>query len=249
MLRRPSSVRAALRVNLLKRRPISNCASRESSNAQIFQSLGATDGIHFSMRAVNGKRFLVPLWLWPVRVRLRLVVLPMIIETPRLRLRFWQDTDRAVFAAMNADPEVMDDLGGPIGVTESDAKFDRYAAALHQRGFSRWLIETHDGNFVGYTGVLKAHHPNHPLGEHFEIGWRLIRSAWGRGYATEAARAALEDSLTRVRLPEVLAYTAPENARSRAVMERLALRRDPSRDFTTRYDKGEWRGLVWFARP
>lgn len=143
----------------------------------------------------------------------------------------------------------MDDLGGPIDATESNAKFDRYAAALHQHGFGRWLIETHDGNFVGYAGVLKAQLPNHPLGEHFEIGWRLIRSAWGRGYATEAAKAALEDSFSRVRLPEVLSYTAPENARSRAVMRRLALKRDPSRDFTAQYDRGVWRGLVWFARP
>jgi RimJ/RimL family protein N-acetyltransferase len=150
---------------------------------------------------------------------------------------------------MNADPEVMHDLGGPIDVTESDAKFDRYADALQRHGFGRWLVESHAGNFVGYTGVLKAHNPNHPLGEHFEIGWRLIRSAWGNGYATEAAKAALEDSFTRVGLPEVLAYTAPENARSRAVMGRLALKRDPSRDFTAQYDKGVWRGLVWFARP
>ena len=177
------------------------------------------------------------------------VVLPMYIVTPRLRLRFWQDADRVAFAAMNADPEVMADLGGPIDVSESDSKFDRYAAALHERGFGRWLVETHDGNFVGYTGVLKVHRPNHPLGEHFEIGWRLIRTAWGKGYATEAAKAALEDSFTRIRLLEVLAYTAPENARSRAVMERLALKRDPSRDFTAKYDKGVWRGRVWYARP
>jgi RimJ/RimL family protein N-acetyltransferase len=176
-------------------------------------------------------------------------LLPMIIDTPRLHLRFWQDSDRVAFAAMNADPEVMHDLGGPIDVAESNAKFDRYAAAQHQRGFGRWLVETHDGNFVGYTGILKAHLNNHPLGEHFEIGWRLMRSDWGKGYATEAAKAALEDVFSRVRLPEVLAYTAPENVRSQAVMRRLALKRDPSRDFTAQYDKGVWQGLVWFAQP
>jgi RimJ/RimL family protein N-acetyltransferase len=172
----------------------------------------------------------------------------MSIDTSRLRLRFWQDSDRAAFAAMNADPEVMHDLGGPIEIVESNAKFDRYAAAQHQYGFGRWLVETHDGSFVGYAGILKAQHPNHPLGEHFEIGWRLVRSAWGKGYATEPAKAALEDAFSRVRLPEVLAYTAPDNARSQAVMRRLALTRDPSRDFTARYEKGEWWGLVWFAR-
>jgi len=170
------------------------------------------------------------------------------IDTPRLRLRFWQDCDRAAFAAMNADPEVMHDLGGPIDATESNAKFDRYTAAQHQNGFGRWLVETHDGSFIGYAGVLKAR-PDHPLGEHFEIGWRLVRSAWGKGYATEAAKAALEDAFSRVRLPEVLAYTAPDNARSQAVMGRLGLKRDTSRDFTAQYDKGLWRGLVWFTRP
>jgi RimJ/RimL family protein N-acetyltransferase len=172
----------------------------------------------------------------------------MIIDTPRLRLRFWQAADRAAFAAMNEDPEVMHDLGGPFDLAESNAKFDRYAAAQHQFGFGRWLVETRDGDFVGYAGVLKAR-AGHPLGEHFEIGWRLVRAAWGKGYAAEAAKAALEDAFSRAQLTEVLAYTAPENARSQAVMRRLALTRDPSRDFTAQYDKGVWRGLVWFARP
>jgi len=173
----------------------------------------------------------------------------MNIVTPRLRLRFWQDADRVAFAAMNADFEVMADSGGLIDVSESDVKFHRYAAALHECGFGRWLVETHDGNFVGYTGVLKVHRPNHPLGELFEIGWRLIRTAWGKGYATEAANAALEDAFTHIRLQEVLAYTAPENARSRAVMERLALKTDSSRDLTAQYDNRVWHGLVWCARP
>jgi RimJ/RimL family protein N-acetyltransferase len=77
----------------------------------------------------------------------------------------------------------------------------------------------------------------------------LVRHAWGHGYATEAARAALSDAFTRVGLTEVLAYTALDNLRSQAVMDRLQLRRDPSRDFTADYDtvKG-WRGLVWVAR-
>jgi RimJ/RimL family protein N-acetyltransferase len=88
----------------------------------------------------------------------------------------------------------------------------------------------------------------HPLGPHFEIGWRLVRRAWGHGYATEAADAALKDVFDRAGLVEVLAYTSPDNLRSQAVMARLRLRRDPARDFTADYNGFRaWRGLVWVA--
>ena len=80
--------------------------------------------------------------------------------------------------------------------------------------------------------------------------WRLKRSAWGLGYASEAARAALRDGFTRVRLPIVFAYTAPDNLRSQAVMARVGLRRDPVRDFTHDYENfPAWHGLVWVAGP
>lgn len=171
------------------------------------------------------------------------------IETSRLRLRSWLESDRAAFAKMNADPEVMYDLGGPIGIEDSNAKFDRFASAWKQSGLSRWLIETNDGNFVGYTGVLRSD-PDHPLGGHFDIGWRLVRRAWGKGYATEAAKVALADAFSRVGMPEILACTAPDNLRSQAVMERLALERDPLRDFNLPHSRGvgTWRGLVWSAK-
>jgi len=84
---------------------------------------------------------------------------------------------------------------------------------------------------------------------HDEIGWRLIRKAWGNGYATEAARAALIDVFRRVKLLEVLAYTAPDNLRSQAVMKRLQLKRDASRDFIICSNRvGTWQGLVWRAQ-
>ena len=166
----------------------------------------------------------------------------------RLRLRAWRATDRDAFAALNSDTEVMADEGGPIERAASDAKLDRYRAAFERHGFGRWVVEERDGRFLGYAGIMPSP-PGHPLGEHFEIGWRLTRTAWGSGYATEAARAALDDAFGRAGLPEVLAYTAADNLRSRAVMERLGLLRDPARDFTADYPhrKG-WRGLVWVAR-
>lgn len=172
----------------------------------------------------------------------------MIIETSRLWLRPWRDADRDTFAALNADPEVARDLGGPLSRTASDAKLDRYIAAFNDHGFCRWAIETRAGDFVGYAGVM-PHGADHPLGRHDEIGWRLKRDAWGYGYATEAARAALGDVFTRVGLAEVLSFTAADNFRSQAVMARLKLARDVSRDFAL-HDKqlGLWRGLVWVAR-
>ncbi len=159
----------------------------------------------------------------------------MIIDTPRLRLRNWQDADREAFAALHADAEVMHDLGGPIDRAASDEKLDRYMAAFERHGFSRWVIENRNGDFLGYAGVM-SREGDHPLGPHCEVGWRLVRRAWGQGYATEAARASLDDVFSRLRLTEVVSYTAPDNVRSQRVMERLRLKRDPSRDFTMDYD-------------
>ncbi|MES2033883.1 MAG: GNAT family N-acetyltransferase [Pseudomonadota bacterium] len=173
----------------------------------------------------------------------------MILHTARLRLRPWRDKDRPAFAAMNADPEVMHDLGGPLGEAKSDAKLDRYAAVFEQHGFGRWVVEGNEGAFLGYAGVMPVG-GDHPLGAHHEIGWRLVRSAWGQGFASEAARAALADAFTRVGLTEILSYTAPDNLRSQAVMARLGLLRDPARDFKTTYDGvNAWHGLVWTAYP
>jgi RimJ/RimL family protein N-acetyltransferase len=173
----------------------------------------------------------------------------VVIDTPRTRLRRWREADQELFAALHADPEVMRDLGGPIGRAASDAKLANYMDTYRRQGFSRWAIETRDGDFLGYAGAMPSQ-GDHPLGPHFQIGRRLIRGAWGKGYATEAARAALHDAFARAGLGEILAYTARDNTRSQAVMERLQLKREPSRDFTANYDNvGVWDGLVWVARP
>jgi len=172
----------------------------------------------------------------------------MIIDTPRIRLRCWRESDRDAFAALHAHPEVMSDVGGPLDWAQSDAKLDRYVAAFAQYGFTRWAVERRDGDFLGYAGLMPSR-PAHPLGPHADIGWRLARPAWGHGYATEAAEAALHDGFTRCGLIEVLAYTATDNLKSQAVMARLRLRRDPSRDFSEPYSLGLWHGLVWVATP
>ena len=172
----------------------------------------------------------------------------MILQTARLTLRPWRAEDREAFAAMNADPEVAQHLGGPQARNESDARLADYVRAFEAHGFTRWAVDTSDGAFVGCVGVMPSR-PDHPLAPHFEIGWRLIRSAWGNGYATEAARAALDDVFARVGLSEVLAYTTKENSRSRAVIERLGMQRDAQRDFDMQMGKVRWNGVVWVSRP
>jgi RimJ/RimL family protein N-acetyltransferase len=165
-----------------------------------------------------------------------------VIRTDRLKLRNWRESDRDAFAQLNAAPEVTQDLGGPLDRIESDAKFDRYVAAFERHGFCRWAIEDLSGQFLGYTGIMPSR-PGHPLGPHADIGWRLVHAAWGRGYATEAAKASLRDAFERVQLKEVLAYTAADNVRSQAVIRRLNMQRAASLDYSEPVGKGTWRGL------
>jgi RimJ/RimL family protein N-acetyltransferase len=171
-----------------------------------------------------------------------------VIRTDRLRLRNWRESDRDAFARLNAAAEVTPDLGGPLDRIESDAKFDRYVAAFERHGFCRWALEDLSGQFLGYAGVMPSRQ-GHPLGPHADIGWRLLRAAWGRGYATEAAKASLRDAFERVRLKEVLAYTSADNVRSRAVIQRLKLQRAASLDYSEPLGGGIWQGMVWIARP
>jgi RimJ/RimL family protein N-acetyltransferase len=170
------------------------------------------------------------------------------LRTPRLTLRPWRELDRDAFAALNADPEVSLDLGGPLTRAASDAKLDRYRTTFERHGFTRWAVEDARQHFVGYAGVMPSP-SGHPLGPHADIGWRLVRAAWGQGYASEAAAAALADAFGRIGLREVLAYTSDDNARSQAVMQRLGLQRDAARDFSHIYGTRPWHGLVWVARP
>lgn len=167
------------------------------------------------------------------------------IKTARTVLRPWRDDDAPAFAALHADAEVMQDLGGPLDRARSDRKLARYRAAFERHGFCRWAVDDLDGRFIGYAGVMPIP-ADYPVAG-FEIGWRLLRGAWGRGLASEAAAAALRDVFARTGLTEILSYTAPDNIRSQAVMRRLVLRRDVKRDFTVETDGQRWSLLVWVA--
>jgi RimJ/RimL family protein N-acetyltransferase len=168
------------------------------------------------------------------------------IQTDRLILRPWREADRAALAAMNADPEVMHDFPAPLTRAESDAKLDRYQDAITRLSHGRTLMERRaDGAFLGYVGIMPIF-DDHPCAPGFEIGWRMVRAAWGFGFASEGAAAVLRDGFDRLRFSEVIAYTAPDNLRSRAVMERLGMRRDGARDYV---DPTYGAFVVYEAKP
>jgi RimJ/RimL family protein N-acetyltransferase len=147
-------------------------------------------------------------------------------ETERLRLREWRPEDRAPFAALNADPEVMRWFPGALSRAESDALADRIAAGLSDRGWGLWAVERmRDQEFLGFTGLAPVDFEA-PFAPAVEIGWRLARSAWGEGYATEAARRVIRHAFEAMELAELVSFTAVGNERSWRVMERLGMRRD-----------------------
>lgn len=153
------------------------------------------------------------------------------IATPRLILRRWREEDREPLAAIQADPQVMDWLGGAKSRAESDACLDRYDAHIEKHGFGIWAVtRLQDGALIGVAGVRRAE-ADLPPAPCVEAVWRFAREAWGQGYASEAARAALDDGFERYGLQEVLAWTVLANLRSQAVMRRLGMARDPARDF------------------
>ena len=151
--------------------------------------------------------------------------------TERLRLRQWRAADLEPFAALNADPVVMEFMGRSLTPAESDAFARKAASEIEQRGWGLWAVEVREGGeFIGCVGLgvpsFQAHFT--PC---VELHWRLQRASWGRGFATEAARECLRFAFESLLLPEVVAFTALANARSRAVMERLDMHHDSAEDF------------------
>jgi RimJ/RimL family protein N-acetyltransferase len=153
------------------------------------------------------------------------------MRTERLVMRQWQDSDREPFAALNADPEIMEHFPNRLDRAASDAFVDRMAEALRRDGYGLWALEVAaTGEFIGFTGLQKATFEA-PFTPDMEIGWRLARSAWGHGYATEAARAAVRFAFTELDLDEVVSFTTRSNVRSQAVMRRIGMTHDPADDF------------------
>ena len=144
------------------------------------------------------------------------------LRTDRLLLRRWRDADRRQFAAMNADPVVMAHFPSTLTREQSDALVDRIEAHFDEHGFGLWAVEA-DGRFLGFTGLQWATWEA-DFTPALEVGWRLARSAWGSGYATEAATAALQRGFAEV--DSVVSVTAAINERSERVMQRLGMYRE-----------------------
>jgi RimJ/RimL family protein N-acetyltransferase len=154
-----------------------------------------------------------------------------VLETERLVLRRWRDDDREPFAALNADPVVMEHFTQRLSRDESDAFVDRIEARFEANGYGLWAVEVKGGSpFIGYVGLAMGDF-DAPFMPAMEVGWRLRRDAWGFGYATEAARAALGFGFADLGREEIDSWTAVGNVRSQAVMQRLGMRRDAACDF------------------
>jgi ribosomal-protein-alanine N-acetyltransferase len=153
------------------------------------------------------------------------------MRTPRLLLRPWREEDRGAFAAMNADPRVMEHMPQVLSRAESDAAAARILTHFDAHGWGLWAVEVPGTvDFAGYVGLTTV-----PFEAHFtpavEIGWRLAFEHWGFGYAIEAARAALTFGFDEAGLAEVVSMTVLANRRSWRVMERLGMTRSPADDF------------------
>ena len=153
------------------------------------------------------------------------------VATPRLLLRGWRDDDREPWAALNADAEVMAHFPTTLTRATSDSLVDVTMHGWVEHGFGLWALERlEDGLFLGFTGLSRPSFEAH-FTPAVEVGWRLARHAWGHGYASEAARAALAFGFETVGLDQIVSFTVPANVRSRAVMERIGMGHDPSDDF------------------
>jgi RimJ/RimL family protein N-acetyltransferase len=156
---------------------------------------------------------------------------PVELRTERLLLRGWRDEDRDAFAALNADPRVMEHFAGPMTRAESDEFVDRIEAGFAANSFGLWAVEVvGEAPFIGFVGLAVPRFQAH-FTPAVEVGWRLATESWGNGYATEAARASLAHGFDTAGLDEIVSFTVPANRRSRAVMERIGMWHDEAGDF------------------
>ena len=154
-----------------------------------------------------------------------------IIETDRLILRLWRSEDADAYFAINQDPKVIEFLPGPLTMLEVESFIAAMNAQYKQRHYTLWAAEEKTtGQLIGFIGLswmdLKP-----ALEPTVEIGWRLGSAFWGKGYATEGAKAALQWGFNECKLDEITAIAVPENRRSLRVMEKLGMQHDENSNF------------------
>ncbi|QGZ41671.1 RimJ/RimL family protein N-acetyltransferase [Pseudoduganella flava] len=155
----------------------------------------------------------------------------VVLKTPRLLLRLWQPDDVAPYVALNADPTVTQFLRGPVSAAQAEEFFAAQNAMVEKHGCAFLAAELRaTGELAGFVG-LKYQDFDAPFAPCHEIGWRLAAHCWGMGLATEGARAALAYGFDTLGLDEIVSFTVPANTRSRRVMEKLGMVRDPDGDF------------------
>ena len=153
------------------------------------------------------------------------------MTTARLRLRPWRRADLAAFAAINADPVVMEHFPSVLERASSDALAERIGGHFDRHGYGLWAVELPDvAPFIGFIGLAIPRFTA-PFTPCVEVGWRLARRYWGQGYATEGARAAVAFGFAEAGLEEIVSFTVPANRRSLAVMERLGMTSEAREDF------------------
>lgn len=151
--------------------------------------------------------------------------------TERLRMRRWVAADLDPLVEMSNDERVMEHFPSLMTRAQCELMMSLVNQELEERGFGLWGLERRDtGAFIGYTGLHEVSFDT-SFTPAIEVGWRLAYDAWGQGFATEAARRALEIGFQAHALPEIVSFTIPENVRSQAVMRRLGMRRDKAGDF------------------
>lgn len=154
------------------------------------------------------------------------------IETDRLLIRPWRDGDLDPFAAMSADPEVMRHLNGVVDREHAAGVIARQRRVQGEQGHCFWAVERRaDAAFLGFCGLRVGGHPGTPVEDEMDIGWRLARHAWGRGYAREAAEACIAWGWAGTDRRRILAWTVPANERSWGLMLRLGMAHAPELDF------------------
>ena len=155
----------------------------------------------------------------------------MFFESDRLLFRQWRDEDKKIFCELNSDPVVMEFFPNPLAREESDRFVDKTVKFIAQNQWGLFAVELKDeGRFIGFIGLAT---PSFEM--HFtpctEIGWRLHKNFWKKGYATEGAKAVLNFAFNNLKKKEIVSFTSKLNLPSIAVMERIGMKHDPDDDF------------------